>query len=358
MTIERDFWAGRRVLLTGHTGFKGAWLAAWLTHLGAEVDGLSLPPSTDPALWSLVAHRLPVTSKVADICGAGAVHAAVEECAPSIVLHLAAQPIVRIGYRDPARTFAVNVQGTVNVLEAVRVRTASDANPPVDAVVVVTSDKVYENRGTGEPHREDARLGGDDPYSASKAAAEHIVHSYRASFGPDRFPPLASVRAGNVVGGGDWSPDRLVPDVIRALDAGQPVELRYPEATRPWQHVLDPLSGYLQTAQQLVTDPMSVPPAVNFGPPPEGEATVVDVVERISSHFDGRPGWVHLEGEQPREAPRLTLSSDLARVALGWSPRLDLDATLAWTAEWYAAWRAGDDPTDLTLGQIERYSSL
>ncbi|HVM39485.1 MAG TPA: CDP-glucose 4,6-dehydratase [Acidimicrobiia bacterium] len=352
MTIDRDFWSGRKVFLTGHTGFKGAWLAAWLTDLGADVTGFALAPYTDPALWRLIGERLPITSVEGDVRDGDAVAKAVANAAPSVVLHLAAQPIVRTSYLDPAGTFATNVQGTVNTLEAVRTVGG------VDGVVVITSDKVYENRGTGEPHREDSRLGGDDPYSASKAAAEHVVHAYRTSYRGQGFPPMASVRAGNVVGGGDWSTDRLVPDVVRALDTGEPVSLRYPQATRPWQHVLDPLSGYLVTAQELVGNARSVPPAVNFGPPPEGETSVVDVVERLSAHFDGKPGWVHPGGEEPHEAPRLTLSIDLARVTLGWRPRLDLEATLAWTAEWYAAWRAGGDPLEATLDQIRRYEEL
>jgi CDP-glucose 4,6-dehydratase len=344
-----SFWAGRRVLLTGHTGFKGAWLHSWLRLLGADVIGFALPPATDPNLWSLVGDES--RSILGDVRDATLVADVVRRVAPEIVIHMAAQALVRDSYRDPLTTYATNVQGTAIVLAALR------EAPQLRAVVVVTSDKVYANDGSRRAFDETDRLGGHDPYSSSKACAEILTASFRDSFFGDG-PPLATARAGNVIGGGDWSGDRLIPDCVRALDRGEPVRLRNPEAVRPWQHVLEPLAGYLCLAQALVETPAAAPPAVNFGPDPESFRTVREVVETFSARFAGRPGWEADLGSHPREAAHLTLASDLASRTLGWVWNLDLDQSLAWTADWYRAHRAGENMRDFTAAQQRRYLEI
>ncbi|HEX3397965.1 MAG TPA: CDP-glucose 4,6-dehydratase, partial [Steroidobacteraceae bacterium] len=258
---------------------------------------------------------------------------------------------VRESYRDPLATYATNVLGTGSVLQACR------ALRQLQCVLVVTSDKVYENRGEGRPFVEDDRLGGHDPYSNSKACAELLTASFRDSFFSDAAP-IATVRAGNVIGGGDWSQDRLIPDCVRALDAHEPVSLRFPEAIRPWQHVLEPLSGYLTLAQALVQAPARAPRAVNFGPDPASFCTVREVVESFSARFSGRPGWQRDVGAHPKEAAALTLSSALAQSSLGWRPRLTVGESLAWTADWYRAHAAGENMTKYSEAQIARYQSL
>jgi CDP-glucose 4,6-dehydratase len=349
VVLSADRWDGRRVLLTGHTGFKGAWLAAWLDCLGASVVGLSLPPDTEPNLWDLIGGKQGIRTFEGDVRDAGLVARVFDEARPEVVLHLAAQSLVRRGYRRPAETFETNVMGTVNVLDAaLRCPTAS-------AVLVVTSDKVYANVGDGAPHGEAAPLGGQDPYSASKACTEIVVEAYRASFFHAAGIALATARAGNVIGGGDWAPDRVVPDVVRMLAAGTPVALRYPDATRPWQHVLDPLHGYLRLADRMATEPAGVPPALNFGPPLSSCIRVRDVVERLSACWDGRPGWYHDPAPALPEQPALALSSSLAADVLGWRPVLPLDDALTWTAEWYAGHHEGRDMASFTGDQIERF---
>ncbi len=343
------FWRGRRVFLTGHTGFKGAWLALWLHELKAEVTGYALAPAGRPNLWDLL--DLPLPSVIGDLRDAPRLEAALRDSDAQIVLHLAAQSLVRESYRDPLGTMATNVLGTANLLQACR------ALPALAAVVVVTSDKVYENRAEGRAFTEDDRLGGHDPYSSSKACAELLTASFRDSFFA-AGPPLATARAGNVIGGGDWAAERIIPDCVRALAAGQAVTLRYPEAVRPWQHVLEPLSGYLELARALVETPARAPRAVNFGPDPAAFCTVREVVEGFSARCGGRPGWVPDGAEHPREAALLTLSSALARASLGWRPRLDKQASLAWTADWYRAQTAGEDMKTFSAGQIRAYREL
>jgi CDP-glucose 4,6-dehydratase len=347
-----EFWRGRRVLLTGHTGFKGAWMSLWLEGLGAEVTGYALAPAADPNLWSIVAAaaRAP-RSVIADIRDAERVGDAVARADPQIVIHMAAQALVRESYRDPLGTYATNVMGTAALLQACR------SLRRLECVVVVTSDKVYENRGEGRAFDESDRLGGHDPYSNSKACAELVAASFRDSFFPDG-PPIATARAGNVIGGGDWSEDRLIPDCVRALKAGQSVNLRYPDAVRPWQHVLEPLSGYLALAQALATAPKNTPRAVNFGPDPASFCTVREVVDAFSARFGGKPGWVRDPAPQPPEAQTLTLSSELAARALGWRPRLDIRESLSWTADWYLAHSAGENMAAFSKSQIARYREL
>jgi len=349
--LAPDFWNGRRVLLTGHTGFKGAWLSLWLDVLGARVTALALPPPTTPALIDVLAPWPGQFHRTGDIRDPAAVRRVFDEADPEIVLHLAAQALVRPSYADPVATYASNVMGTVNILEAARSR------PGLKAVLVVTSDKVYENFGRQVPFAEDARLGGKDPYSNSKACCELVTASYRASFF-GTGARLATARAGNVIGGGDWALDRLIPDVVRAVGSGRPVRLRNPGSVRPWQHVLEPLSGYLAYARRLVEAPAGLPDALNFGPDPESFRTVAEVVEAISRHFDGRPGWQQDDGEHPPEAPALTLNSELAGRILNWRPRLSIETALEWTAAWYAAHRAGAAMRPITLEQIRRFQNL
>ena len=350
-----EFWRGRRVLLTGHTGFKGAWMSLWLKSLGAKVTGYALPPAAEPALWSLIgADRSGAggtRSVIADIREPRQVGEAVTHADPQIVIHMAAQALVRESYRDPLGTYATNVMGTAVLLQACR------ALSNLQCVVVVTSDKVYENRGQGRAFEENDRLGGHDPYSNSKACAELLTQSFRDSFFADG-PPIATARAGNVVGGGDWSHDRLIPDCVRALQSGHAVTLRYPDAIRPWQHVLEPLSGYLSLAEALAKTPDKTPRAVNFGPDPASFCTVREVVDEFGARFSGRPGWVRDSAPQPPEAQALTLSSALAGQALGWRPRLDIRETLSWTADWYLAHSAGENMAAFSEAQIARYGEL
>jgi CDP-glucose 4,6-dehydratase len=343
------FWQGRKVLLTGHTGFKGAWMSVWLRTLGADATGLALTPSTTPNLWSMVGSG--VRSVIGDITDAALVRDVIEEVRPQIVIHMAAQALVRDSYRDPLRTYATNVLGTANLLQACR------SAPGLQCVLVVTSDKVYESDGSGHAFAESDRLGGNDPYSGSKACAELVAISFRNSFYGDG-PPIATARAGNVIGGGDWSADRLIPDCVRALAAGLPVSLRYPDAVRPWQHVLEPLSGYLALVQALVESPDTAPRAINLGPEPVDSCTVREVVEVFSARFGGKPGWVRDMRDHPAEMKALMLSSALAQRTLGWRPRLSLGACLSWSADWYRAHRDGEDMLALCQKQIAQYQSL
>jgi CDP-glucose 4,6-dehydratase len=352
LVVSGGPWDGRRVLLTGHTGFKGAWLTAWLGSLGADVVGLSLAPDTEPSLWDLIGDAQRIRTFEGDIREPGLVGRVFEAAQPEVVLHLAAQSLVRRGYRRPADTFETNVMGTVNVLDAAL------RCPPVRAVLVVTSDKVYANRGDGSPCEEAAPLAGKDPYSASKACAEIVVEAYRASYFDPAGIALATARAGNVIGGGDWAPDRVVPDTVRMLSAGTPLALRYPDATRPWQHVLDPLHGYLLLAERIAVDAVDVPPALNFGPPLSSCIRVRDVVERLSAHWGGRPSWYLDPAPALPEQRALALSSSLAAEVLGWRPVLPLDDALTWTAEWYAAHHEGGDMASVTGEQIDRFMKM
>jgi len=349
-----EFWRDRRVLLTGHTGFKGAWLSLWLSALRAQVTGFALAPAGAPNLWSLLEANPCFDgprSVIGDLRDPRSLDDAVRSADPHIVIHMAAQALVRESYRDPLGTYATNVMGTAALLQQCR------ALQHLECVIIVTSDKVYENRGEGRAFVESDRLGGHDPYSNSKACAELLTASFRDSFFADG-PPIATVRAGNVIGGGDWSTDRLIPDCVRTLASGEPVSLRYPDAVRPWQHVLEPLSGYLALAQALVQSPQSAPHAVNFGPDPSSFCTVRDVVDSFSRRFRGKPGWTSDPSPHPAEAAALTLSSGLARRSLGWHPRLDIHETLAWTADWYLAHSGGEDMLAFSEAQISRYREL
>jgi CDP-glucose 4,6-dehydratase len=353
---------GVRVLVTGHTGFKGSWLALWLHRLGAEVTGYSLPPATEPSLFRAAGVRdgLAVHHE-ADVRDRRALRAAFDAAAPVVVFHLAAQPIVRRGYAEPYETIETNVLGTAAVLDTVRELGLRCV------VVVVSSDKCYLNRESGRPCRESDRLGGDDPYSASKAAAELVVEAYRRSyFAPAEAPRhgvwVASARSGNVIGGGDWSPDRIVPDCARALAAGRPVTVRNPCALRPWQHVLEPLCGYLTLAARLLAgDAPHLASEWNFGPRPEDEASVRDLVSALHKAW-GAGSWVELpQSGAPREAVVLRLAIDGALRALGWRPRWSLDEAIRRTAHWYRRQAEIGDRTgamaDACLAEIRDYES-
>lgn len=350
-----QFWRGKRVLLTGHTGFKGAWTALWLERHGAEVTGIALPPEGELNLYSLLAPWNPARhrSHIRDIRDPAAVSAVVDEADPEIVIHMAAQPLVRRSYRDPAGTFASNVMGTVNLLAATTNR------PGVDAVLVVTSDKVYDNKERGTAFRENDPLGGDDPYSASKAAAEIVVRSWRESFLRDSGPVLATARAGNVIGGGDWAEDRLVPDLIRSGTSGVPLTLRHPNSTRPWQHVLDVVSGYLRYVELLATAPRaSVPKVVNFGPSSDERVTAVELADALQSAFGWEQAWRRSEEPALPEKATLALDSTLAWSKLQWRPKLQVAEALRWIVEWHQAHDGAANMRDFSLRQIAKFEGL
>ena len=337
----------RRVLITGHTGFKGSWLALWLNHLGADVSGFALAPETSPSHWELLAADC--TDIRGDIRDALAVREAVQSSRPEVVFHLAAQPLVRRSYRDPLETWSTNVMGTANLLEA------CGQSDTVRAVVVVTTDKCYENREQVWGYRESDTLGGHDPYSASKAAAEFVAASYRRSYGNnDDFPLVATARAGNVIGGGDWSEDRLIPDAARAVAAEQSVEIRSPEATRPWQHVLECLSGYLLLGQRLLQGHGSIADAWNFGPGTDGNRTVGSVLRSMQSHWPNLQ-WHQTSAVQPHETTLLQLDSTRSQRLLNWQPVWTIDQGLAATADWYH--RFYRDGTVISQEQLQAFIS-
>jgi CDP-glucose 4,6-dehydratase len=349
------FYAGKRILVTGHTGFKGSWLALWLHRLGATVHGYALNPPTDPSLFESAGIGTALaTDTRADLADLARLRVAFNSAEPEIVFHLAAQPLVLASYRDPLGTLATNVMGTAHVLEAVR------AVHAVRALVIITTDKVYKNSEGTHPYREIDPLGGHDPYSASKAGAEIVAASYRASFfqGQNGHPAgVATVRAGNVIGGGDWASDRLIPDCIRAFIKGECVLLRFPRAVRPWQHVLEPLAGYLQLAQRLfAADGAKFAKAWNFGPDASGDATVGEIAEITARLWGDGVGVRCIPSPQnEHEAGSLRLDSRLARTELGWKPRWPLDQALAQTVAWYRAWTRDADMAAISFDQIRAY---
>jgi CDP-glucose 4,6-dehydratase len=346
-----DFWRGKRVLLTGHTGLKGSWLALWLARLGAEVTGLALPPATEPNLYTLarVGDGLHADQRC-DVRDVQAVAARVQAAHPQIVLHLAAQALVRAGYADPVGTYATNVMGTAHVLDALR------EQADVRAVVVVTTDKVYRNREWVYPYREDDPLGGHDPYSASKAAVEIVTASYRDAFLAAQGVAVATARAGNVIGGGDWAADRLLPDAVRAWGAGQTLHIRHPEATRPWQHVIEPLAAYLCLAERLWADPARAG-AYNFGPLPHEAATVGDVIKMAASAYPESATSYENDSKWPDEAGWLALETGQARQALGGAPRWGLNTAVARTMAWYRAQHGGADARALCLADLDAWEA-
>lgn len=351
LALDPDFWRGRRVLVTGHDGFKGSWLSLWLQSLGAEVTGFSRGVPTQRSLYELARVGEEVESIHGDVCDAAAVARAFAVCKPEIVIHMAAQPMVRRSFAEPRATYETNVMGTVNLLEAVRL------SNDVRAVVNVTSDKCYENREWERGYREDAPMGGHDPYSSSKGAAELITSSYRRSFFSDPDGPrLASARAGNVIGGGDWGEDRLVPDVMRAALAGEAVRVRNPNAIRPWQHVVNPLSGYLTLAEAIWKSPEHAS-GWNFGPPEDEARPVGWLVERLAELWPEQLDWSVDDGPHPHEAQYLKLDSSRAYSRLGWRPPVPLDVALAETVAWYHELLAGGDMRQVTLGQLETFGA-
>jgi len=355
LEMNPEFWRKRKVLLTGHTGFKGSWLSLWFQSLGAEVIGYSLPPPTQPSLYVLAEVGKGMESILGDVLDLEYLRRAVREHRPDVVFHMAAQSLVRRSYFDPVGTYATNVLGTVHVLEAVR-----DA-PTVQAVVVVTSDKCYENREDQRAYRETDRLGGLDPYSSSKACAEAVTAAFRQSFftGAKReaTASVASARAGNVIGGGDWAADRLIPDVMRAVLEGRKLLIRNPHAVRPWQHVLDPLCGYLMLAEKLCEDPERFSGGWNFGPEESEALRVSAVLERVSGLWGPGISWRFDDGPHLHEAQHLKLDCTKAKTELGWEPQWNLNSALEATVQWYKAQQLHQDVRSLTLEQIRSYQS-
>jgi CDP-glucose 4,6-dehydratase len=381
LVVTRQFWRDRRVLVTGHTGFKGAWLCHWLGVLGAKASGVALE-ATRPSLFALSSLAGSMRSTIADIRDLAALRRIFADTQPEVVFHMAAQSLVRAGYEDPVDTYSTNVLGTVHVLEAVR------ATPSVKAAVVVTSDKCYENREWVWGYRESDPMGGHDPYSSSKGCAEIVTAAYRRSFfsdparagtaggpvgatpaqasGAQAYASIASARAGNVIGGGDWARDRLVPDLISAFGRKEPARIRHPNAIRPWQHVLEPLSGYLTLAEALSRAGQVYAEAWNFGPGEDDTRSVAEVATRLTQAWGGDASWEPAgmpnasqpAGSEPHEAQQLRLDCAKARQRLGWKPRLDLAQALQWTVDWHRAVGEGADARVVTEAQIARYQEL
>jgi CDP-glucose 4,6-dehydratase len=352
--MSQAFWSGKRVLMTGHTGFKGSWLSLWLQSMGAQVVGYALAPPTNPSLFEVAEVGKGMTSIIADIRDLDKLRAVFAEHKPEIVIHMAAQPLVRYSYIEPVETYSTNVMGTVNLLESVR------CTPSVKAVVNITSDKCYENREWVWGYRENEAMGGYDPYSSSKGCAELVASAYRNSyFHPDKYQQhgvaIASARAGNVIGGGDWAGDRLIPDILRAIVQGKPVNIRSPHAIRPWQHVLEPLSGYLQLAQKLYEEGAAYADGWNFGPNDEDAKPVQWIVENLTKTWGEGASWVLDGGDHPHEAHYLKLDCSKAKTKLDWYPKWHLDTTLRAITDWHRAHRDGTDMRALTLSQIQQY---
>jgi CDP-glucose 4,6-dehydratase len=348
--VNPDLWRGRRVLLTGHTGFKGSWAAIWLSRMGAEVTGVALPPDQTPSLFQLAGVGQTITSRLVDLRNADAVAAELRGGAYDLVLHMAAQPIVRAAIEDPIATYETNVMGAAHLLQALR------QQPALQAVLVVTSDKVYANAETRRSFAEGDALGGKDPYSASKAAAEIVTASFARSYFDPAGVPVATARGGNVIGGGDFSRDRLVADIVRAARAGEPVVLRHPDATRPWQHVLDCLAGYFTYVEVLATDP-AMPRALNFGPRPGGPEVTVGELATLGVEALGAQPWRHVPDPESLEAKALAVDASLAKRALGFESRLDAPEAVALTMDWYRRQAVGEDALALCLEQIEGYEA-
>jgi len=355
--MNPDFWRGKRVFLTGHTGFKGGWLSLWLQEMGAELTGYALPAPTQPSLFDCAQVSSNMTSVIGDIRDGDALTRAMQSARPEVVIHMAAQPLVRKSYVDPVETYSTNVMGTVNVLEAVR------KTPEVRAIVNVTTDKCYENKEWVWGYRENEPMGGHDPYSNSKACSELVTAAYRNSFfhtgrASERRVALASARAGNVIGGGDWAADRLIPDILDAFSRSAPVVIRNPNAIRPWQHVLEPLRGYLTLAERLYLDGASYAEAFNFGPNNEDARSVEWIVQRLVDQWREGASWQQDTAEHPHEAHYLKLDISKAGARLGWHPCLRLDQALQLTVDWAQCRLQGGDLRAFTLTQIQNYQQL
>lgn len=352
--IDEKFWQGKRVFVTGHTGFKGGWLSLWLEEMGATVRGYSLRAPTEPNLFVVADVGVGLQSEEGDIRDLNHLREALADFKPEIVFHMAAQPLVRLSYDDPIETYSTNVMGTVYLLEAIRLVGG------IKAVVNITSDKCYENREWVWGYREDEAMGGYDPYSNSKGCAELVASAFRNSFfNPKEYAKhgvaLASVRAGNVIGGGDWAQDRLIPDILRSFQNDQPVVIRNPHSIRPWQHVLEPLSGYLLVAQKLYTEGCGYAEGWNFGPNDNDAQPVQFIVEKMVQLWGGNASW-RLDGaDHPHEAHYLKLDCSKAKMRMGWHPRWDLVSTLGRIVNWHKAWLAGENMRELSLHEIREY---
>ncbi len=351
--MDLTFWQNRRVFVTGHTGFKGAWLTLWLRRMGAIVTGYSLPPPTQPNLYTLAGAGTGIRSIEGDIRDLDTLRAAMREANPEVVLHLAAQSLVRVSYADPVETFSSNVMGTVHVLEAAR------SLAGLRSIVVITSDKCYENREWCWGYRENEPMGGHDPYSSSKGCAELVTAAFQSSYyQPQGRVGLVSARAGNVIGGGDWARDRLVPDLMRSFMTGGQTLIRNRNSVRPYQHVLESLRGYLELARRAALDPVAFTGGWNFGPSESNTLTTGELADRLARLWGEGAGWRQDSGPQPHEANMLKLDSSKAAAHLAWRPRLDIHSTLEWVAEWYKACHRGEDLAALSAEQLRRYESL
>ena len=352
--MNKSFWQDKKVLVTGHTGFKGSWLSLWLQKLGADVTGYALSPPTRPSLFQVASVAEGMTSIIGDVRDLESLRAVVAQNKPEIVIHMAAQPLVRYSYDNPVETYSTNIMGTVNILEAVRLAES------VRVLVSITSDKCYENREWLWGYREDEHMGGHDPYSSSKGCAELVISAYRNSYFATQYHEvsLASTRAGNVIGGGDWAKDRLIPDIMKAMMENRPVVIRSPHSIRPWQHVLEPLNGYLAVAEKLWEHGARFAQAWNFGPSSEDAKTVSWIVEYLTRTWGEEARWELDSGQHPHEDTYLKLDCSKARTLLGWAPRLDLAMTLDWIVEWYRAYQGQQDMRALTQEQITRFEDI
>jgi CDP-glucose 4,6-dehydratase len=356
MEMNSGFWCGKRVLMTGHTGFKGSWLSLWLQSMGAKVVGYALDAPTSPSLFDVAEVGKGMTSVIGDIRDLEKLRTVFAEHEPEIVIHMAAQPLVRYSYIEPVETYSTNVMGTVNLLEAIR------STSSVKVVVNVTSDKCYENREWVWGYRENEAMGGYDPYSSSKGCAELVAAAYRNSyFHPKKYQQhgvaISSARAGNVIGGGDWAGDRLIPDILRAITEGNPVNIRNPQSVRPWQHVLEPLSGYLKLAQKLYEEGAIFAEGWNFGPNDEDARPVLWIVEKLTGSWGEGASWVLDGGIHPHEAHYLKLDCSKAKTRLDWHPKWHLEDTLVAIIDWHRAYQGSKDMRELSLSQIQKYEN-
>lgn len=351
----KKFYKDKKILLTGHTGFKGGWLSIWLLNLDANITGYALNPTQDPNLYKILGLKNKMRSEIGDVRDKARVQSLFKNFRPEIVIHMAAQSLVRYSYQKPVETYETNVLGAVNILEACR------KSSSVRSVVIVTSDKCYENKGENKPYKETAPLGGYDPYSSSKGCAEIVTAAYQRSFfaaekyGRDHKTGLASARAGNVIGGGDWSKDRLIPDCIKAILHNEPLIIRYPQSVRPWQHVLEPLYGYLLLAKKLYEDGPSFAGPWNFGPGKKNEKPVKWILEKINELWDGKLDWEIEPQQQPHESAYLRLNSKKAQSLLGWKPQSELTSALEKTVDWYKACQNKLNMPEYSLNQIKNY---
>lgn len=348
-TVNRTFWKGKRVFLTGHTGFKGSWLSLWLEDMGAVVKGYSLEPNTKPNLFEVAKVFTGIESEFGDIRNFEKLKSSIKSFSPNIILHLAAQPLVRDSYEDPLGTYETNVMGTANLLQASR------ELPNLKSIVIITTDKCYENREWEWGYRENEAMGGHDPYSSSKGCAELVTSAFRRSFFKSTDVAIASARAGNVIGGGDWSKDRLIPDVLRSYNQGDQVIIRNPNATRPWQHVIEPLSGYLILAEQLYMKGQSFATAFNFGPRDEDCQAVESILNTINVYWSDCPGWKLDEEANPHEARFLKLDISKAKDKLNWTPKWNLESTIERIVDWNKAFVLKEDMRKYCIDEIKAY---